>query len=343
MPILGIMGSSRRSAAPVSNGYVAMTNYNNRQIDAYRFNNGFVSKYANSNPAFGNQSNNVAFHPTQDYIAGVGGNPFNPRAIAWPWSGTTGFGTALAQPSLPSTTRGVGFTPNGNDVFLAGNGSPYVHAYVWSAGFGTKYANPSVLPDGNMFNLDVSPSGTNVAVTGNTGIATYAYPWSASGWGTQYASPSSTVGGGIGRAIRWSKDETAIAWTGDLNPTAVILAWSSSGFGSAFAGSPGSGGGSIGVAWSPNNDAIAFGYGNNNAGAVFSWSPSGLGTQFSNPSPFFSGNGDTVTFDSTGTVVFFGGQTINAFSFSSTGFGSKFADPAVSPGNDITGISFKSV
>lgn len=343
MPILGIIASSKPAAAPSSNGYVAMTNYNNREIDAYRFNNGFISKYTNSSPAFGNQSNGVAFHPTQDYIAGVGGNPFNPRAIAWPWSGATGFGTALAQPSLPGATRGVGFAPNGNQIFLAGSNSPYVHAYAWSAGFGSKFADPSVLPGGNAFSLDVSPSGNNVAVSGISGIAAYAYPWSASGWGTQYAGPSATVGGGIGRTIRFSKDETAVAWTGDLSPTAVILAWSASGFGSAFAGSPGSGGGSNGLAWSPNNDAIALGYGNNNTGAVFRWSPSGLGTQFSNPSPFFTGNADAATFDATGAAVFFGGGTINAFAFSSAGFGSKYAAPAVAPGNDLTGVAFKSV
>ena len=36
------------------------------------------------------------------------------------------------------------------DIAVAHSTSPYITAYPWSSGFGTKYANPATLPAGNM-------------------------------------------------------------------------------------------------------------------------------------------------------------------------------------------------
>ena len=76
--------------------------------------------------------------------------------IAYAWS-TAGFGTKFANPAtLPavgigSVTRGKSrFTKDGNNLIIGSTASPYIHAWAWSAGFGTKYSDPSDLPPGTV-------------------------------------------------------------------------------------------------------------------------------------------------------------------------------------------------
>jgi len=60
----------------------------------------------------------------------------------------------------------VAFSPDSNDVAVAHQTSPFVTAYPWSSGFGTKYANPSTLPTGDGFGVAFLPlpvSGFNPA------------------------------------------------------------------------------------------------------------------------------------------------------------------------------------
>jgi len=67
--------------------------------------------------------------------------------------------------------------------------SPYISVYPWSAGFGTKYADPSTLPTGVGRSVAFNTLGTAIAVTHSTSPYISVYPWSA-GFGTKYADPS---------------------------------------------------------------------------------------------------------------------------------------------------------
>ena len=73
----------------------------------------------------------------------------SPYVTAFAWS-SSGFGSKYSNPStlMPGTARGLGFSSDGNDIFIAHSSSPYISAYPWSSGWGTKYGNPSTLPTG---------------------------------------------------------------------------------------------------------------------------------------------------------------------------------------------------
>jgi hypothetical protein len=61
---------------------------------------------------------------------------------------------------LPTAAEGAGisFSSDGASLAIATNDiSPYITAYPWSSGFGTKYANAATLPTGNARGVAFSP------------------------------------------------------------------------------------------------------------------------------------------------------------------------------------------
>ena len=87
-------------------------------------------------------------------------------------------------------------------IAVGDNNTPYIFAYPWSSGFGSKYADPASLPGSAVFAVDFSPSGNDIAVANSNTPFISAYPWS-SGFGTKYANPASlppATGREIGRA-----------------------------------------------------------------------------------------------------------------------------------------------
>lgn len=75
-------------------------------------------------------------------------------------------------------------------IAIAYNTSPRILVYPWSAGFGTKYANPATLPGNQARATSFSLTGGALAVTSlTTSPNIHVYPWSA-GFGTKYADPS---------------------------------------------------------------------------------------------------------------------------------------------------------
>ena len=81
------------------------------------------------------------------------------------------------------------FSPNGNDIAIAHDVTPFITVYPWSSGFGTKYSNPAILPTGNADDVEYSINGDTIAVTHANSPQITAYPWSVSGFGTKYANP----------------------------------------------------------------------------------------------------------------------------------------------------------
>ena len=89
----------------------------------------------------------------------------------------------------------MAFNNTNSVIAVSSTGSPYIQAYPWSSGFGTKYANPATLPAGQGNEVAWSANGTVIAVAHNFTPYISAYSWS-SGFGTKYANPATLPTGG---------------------------------------------------------------------------------------------------------------------------------------------------
>lgn len=89
-----------------------------------------------------------------------------------------------------------------SSIAVATYNTPYVSAYPWSSGFGTKYADPSTSVGGVGRDVAFNPAGTAIAIAGDITPFVSAYPWSA-GFGTKYADPS-TLPAALGLGVAFS-------------------------------------------------------------------------------------------------------------------------------------------
>lgn len=347
MPILGIVASSRYVAPPPPNGgYVAVSNASASKVSTYLFDSGWSTKYADAPTLVASTCMDVQWNPTADQIVISGGtSSTTPRMLGFPW--LPGFGTAYSQPSPSREIRGAGFSTTGAEI-VAGGGGGLIYGWPWSSsGFGSMYSSPSpALPSGNVFQLDFATDNSAVAVAHGGAPYVFAYAWNVgSGWGTRYSAPASTPSQ-LQRTVQFNPNGSVLAFGGDGSPYNAIYAWSSAGFGTRYSSAslawP-----SYSMAWSPSGDAIGFGMGNNYSFNFYPWSNStGLGTQYSNPASPISNNGTGLSWNSVGNVVFPGTNTsphIRAYDWSAAGFGTKYADPSVTPGADATRVNFKSL
>ena len=87
-------------------------------------------------------------------------------------------------------------------IAVAHSTTPFISVYPWSAGFGTKYADPGTLPPNTGYGVAFSPSGDTIAVVHGTTPFISVYPWSA-GFGTKYANPG-TLPASTGRGVAFS-------------------------------------------------------------------------------------------------------------------------------------------
>lgn len=126
-------------------------------IQAYRFTpgTGWGTKF--TAPVLANRPtgkvSGIVFGKDNDVLV-INNNTASAAIIAYAWS-TAGFGTKFADPAtLPAVgtaneSRGKSrFTKDGNNLIIGATGTPYIHAWAWSSGFGTKYSDPSNLPPG---------------------------------------------------------------------------------------------------------------------------------------------------------------------------------------------------
>jgi hypothetical protein len=111
--------------------------------------------------------------------------------------------------------------------------APYISAYPWDSGFGTKYANPSTLPTGTGRGVAFSPDGADIAVVHNSSPYVTTYPWS-SGFGTKYANPATLPTGAAALGLAFSPDGADIAVAHIGSPYITVYPWSA-GFGTKYA------------------------------------------------------------------------------------------------------------
>jgi WD40 repeat protein len=171
------------------------------------------------------------------------------------------------------------------------------------------------------------------------------YPW-LGGFGPKYSDPS-TLPTGVGRSVDFSSDGAYIAIAHDASPYVSVYPWNR-GFGTKFS-DPGTvpAGFGRGAKFSPSGDAIAVVHDNTPFVAAYAWSSSGFGTKFSNPGtiPTSSGTGKReVSFSPSGNDIALTGGTqtprIYAYPWSSSGFGTKYANPGSVPPTNARGTEF---
>jgi len=350
-PILGIMSSAGGSKG---SAYVAVAHSTTPFISTYVWSDatGFGTKY--SNPAtlptaavFG-----TSFNPANTAISVA--MDASPWVSIYPWS-SSGFGTKYANPATLPTATGITTTwsSSGNDVFYATQASPYIFAYPFSSGFGTKYANPATLPTGTGFGISYNTVANVIGISHATSPYVSTYPWS-SGFGTKYANPS-TLAAAAGRGLNFSPNGSYVAlpYANSTAPSyfGIVYPWSS-GFGTAYTQTLSQIGGEGSAAFNPSSDALIFA-GNGSVGGSgqyldgFPWSASGYGTRYSNPASLPSGAstyGQSINFSKSGAAFAIGVNAspfVEAYPFNkTTGYGTKYSNPATLPTGTGRGISF---
>lgn len=237
------------------------------------------------------------------------------------------------------------------DIALNNWDFPYVTTYQWSAGFGTKYADPATAPPGRGYGTSFTSSDNAIAISGMGSPRVAVYPWNQ-GFGTKYADPA-TIVGTICRGVAINSSDSAIATVhsnSSFVPAVHAYVWNNSGFGSKYA-DPVSVPNASGI--NPNaprgirfrlSDAILFGS-QNEIISAYTWSSAGFGTKYAAAVGAF-GLASDIDFNESNNIVVIanGGNSpyISAFPWNA-GFGTKYANPAITPsGFSGYGISFNS-
>lgn len=277
----------------------------------------------------------------------------SPYIHAHEWRDNAGFGPKYADPANVATlsaARQCDVSPNSNVVIVGGDASPYIAAYefnVQGTGFGNRYANPSVLPNGQCYALRFNRAGNAIAygqVPGGSTKSIFVYRWNDStGFGTKYtdlaASPSQAV-----TDIDFSRNDDAIAMTFGATPYVRAFAWdNTTGFGSVRSGPstlpPGA---CFSVKFNTANNCVAVGTQLSPYIHVYAWTSAGFGTKFTNSGTLPTSVVQDLDFapdDGSLVVGFASSPYIAAYKWNnSTGFGVRWNNPTSLPPAPITGI-----
>ena len=166
----------------------------------------------------------------------------------------------------------VRFNPAGTNVAFAHITSPFVTAYPWSSGFGTKYANPASLPVAAGRALDFSTNGAAIVVGQDGSPRVSAYPWS-SGFGTKYTAPASSPAG-VALGVRFHPTENVVGLAVENEIGLQAYAFTSaSGWGTKYtdptivAQTAGRG-----LSWNKDGTYVAVAVDRTELGAIYPWS-----------------------------------------------------------------------
>ncbi len=226
-------------------------------------------------------------------------------------------------------------------VAVAHANSPYVSVYRWNdgGGFGEKLANPSTLLTAQVSGISFSPDGLVIALAFGASPGHAAYQWSASGFGTKYSDPSTSVSSGGG--ICFTKNGDKVVTTGasfSTNP----FSWSNStGFGSLQSTNASITGNGTGVDCSPvSNSYVAVASTTN---VVFAFDLSTTTATRYNTNLATSAIGRGVAFHPAGGAIACAHEVspyISVFPWTSPGFGTKYANPASLPSGNCNDVVF---
>jgi hypothetical protein len=171
----------------------------------------------------------------QDYVIGtdgytVPGPDTRTRACAWPFSDSTGFGTAFAEVIEGVGTNGgpCAFGPNSGAVGWNLGGTT-MRTYAFSgAGIGTQYAQPTTAPTqgsgGNEYRHFPTPA--LMGIGGNISPYMNIYAWSnATGYGTRYSNPATLPSASV-NSLAFGSSTMFGCWS-TTSPYVRAWAWSS--------------------------------------------------------------------------------------------------------------------
>lgn len=211
-------------------------------------------------------------------------------------------------------------------VALALNGSPYVAAYAWSNGIGSKYSNPSSLPSFYTYDVKWSPNKNDVILADYSAGLT-AYAWS-SGFGSKYS--SSSIFSGQGRSVVFSASGDTVFAGSNSTPYIYAYPWTSgTGFGTKYA-NPGTipNGGLYGIQSIDfgSNTVFAITY-SSPYFAAYAWS-AGFGSKYADPATLPSSSYG-INYNGTANAIAVAQYSGSPYVYPwSAGFGTKYADPA---------------
>lgn len=168
-------------------------------ISAYNFSrNGFGTKIANPSSLPNSTGNAITVHPTLQAVCMS--TTSSPYLHAYQWNNTTkAFGTKYANPptGLNTSTTDVHFKPTSTTTSghiagcMANSPRIVIFNFTIASGFGTKVANPAVIPGSTMISCRFSFNGTRIAGTAST--APFVHVWQFSTvFGTKFTDPIST-------------------------------------------------------------------------------------------------------------------------------------------------------
>lgn len=187
----------------------------------------------------GGKTNAVSYSPDGAYI--VVGHDDTPWVGAWPYTlSTNTIGTKMSNPATlignGAPITGMAWSLQGDYVLFSAEITPYIHAYAWSGGFGTKASNPATGVGAVSYNVTFSKDGSYVAVAGDeVGVGvrnTTVYGWTGSGFGTKLSDPAGGASGNATGVAFFSKDTHIAMSVDDLTATNRLQMWQwSNGFG----------------------------------------------------------------------------------------------------------------
>lgn len=210
--------------------------------------------------------------------------------------------------------------------------TPYVMAYPWDHGFGTKYANPGTVADQNGKSTEFTTAGTDFAWVGNGTYTVMAYPWNP-GYGTKYTQPSPAPGSGYGVTWTHADDYITVAHSG--TPFFTTYPWSA-GFGTKVTNAA-----SLPatfcekVDFHPDDSALAFSMGDSPYIVAYPWTGSAYGTKFSNPATLpdaFSAGAQGIKFSPDGAdlaIAHYANSSaaaISVYPWTGSGYGTRYSD-----------------
>lgn len=255
-------------------------------IGAYHWSSsGFGAAY--TSVSFTRMPGKIAFNPDGSALAFCYQHPTNntsPHLGAYMWDSSSGFISDLYTPdSVNGTAIDVAFHPHGWAIAAAiSTSSPSIYVASWSSsGFGTKYADPTILPTGSGYSIAFHPSGTAIAITHFGSPYVSVYEFGPGGFGAKYADLTTLV---AATGVNFTRNGDIILTYGS-SPYVAAYQWGSSGFGTKYPDLvPPAGATSLSRPTnSPDGAAIAFTGNVSPYLFAYPWSSSGFGTRYADP------------------------------------------------------------
>jgi WD40 repeat protein len=247
--------------------------------------------------------------------------------------------TQLSDPStLPTSTgNGVAFSPDGNFMAVAHNGSPFVTIYSISGNTFTKLPDPAILPTGIGEDIAFSPDGNFMAVAHD--VSPYVTIYSISGTTfTKIADPSTALTADAD-GVAFSPDSAfmAVAGAGDrvvIYDTSTIPFTKITDLSASIPGVVTS------IALSPDGNFLAVG--SSTSPFIYTFSISGTTfTLLPNPTTLPDNIGNAVAFSSDSSFLIVantGTPSITIYDTSTVPF-TKISDPAILPAGAGRGVA----